>query len=147
MTYSRITGQYNKTQIETASGIDLVILCHEKTIQFFNQSKQHHLNGEIELKCKKLDKVIAIISELRSSLDYENGGQIAENLDAIYTYLINRIIEGDLNKDLEVYDEAIKTISELKSAWDEIASSEENEKPNISTPLNFTDKITAQVAA
>lgn len=147
MTYSRFSRQYNKTDVETLSGIDLIILCHEKIIQFLKQAKELQLSNEIERKGEKIEKVLGIISELRSSLNYEKGGRIAENLDSIYSYLLKRIVEKNLNKTMDIYDEAIHMIGELKNAWEEINTPAESHRISIANQSGYENKISSQLVA
>ena len=146
MTYRKSIGLYKKTGVETARKIDLVIMCYEKTIQFLNQAKVHFEENEFEKKAMKMQKAMDIISELLCSLDLEKGGQIASNLAGIYGYLIRRLIQGDSIKDLTAFDEAINIMSELREAWEGIASEKEN-RINIPTDPSSIMTNTAQIAA
>ena len=82
--------------------------------------RSHH--PEFGKKGKAFSTAINLISELQSCLNFERGGEIAGNLDSIYTYLTQKLLQGDIEKNLDVYDEGIKIISELKQAWEQIAS-------------------------
>jgi flagellar protein FliS len=75
---------------------------------------------DYEAKCKALTKAMNIIDELLYSLDFEKGGSIAGNLRALYNYMTNRILQSDVNRDIEGIDEVIGILTELLSAWKEI---------------------------
>ena len=122
MTYGKMMSQYQKTNVETASNIDLVIMCYEKCIQYLNQAKLHYEQKQYEQKAKKLQKAMDIICILQGGLDQEKGGQIAKNLDALYTYLNKRLLQGDLKRDLTCFDETIRIMDELRGAWEGIGS-------------------------
>ena len=146
MGYGNFSGQYQRTNITTASKIGLVVLCYEKAIQSLKLAKMRYERKEFEAKAKALENAILIINELQSSLDKEKGGAIAENLDNIYSYLTKRLLEGDLKGDLSIFDEAAHILSELKEAWEVIAS-EDKEKAS-SVPASDSINIRpAQVAA
>jgi len=121
MTYGRMSNQYKKTSVETASKLDLVVLCYEKAIQFVMQTKEHYKNNEFEEKAVKLQKAIDFVNELKSSLNMDEGEQIAKNLDSIYTYIIKRLLSGDVKRDMAAFDEVIHIMSELKDAWVKIS--------------------------
>ena len=146
MTYRKSIGLYKKTGVETARKIDLVIMCYEKTILLLTQAKVHFEENEFEKKAMKTQKAMDIISELLCSLDLEKGGQIASNLAGIYGYLIRRLLQGDSIKDLTAFDEAINIMSELREAWEGIASEKEN-RINIPTDTSSIMTNTAQIAA
>jgi len=127
MVYGKSLQHYDRTSIKTAGKLDLVILCYEKAIQLLSQAKGHLLEQEVEEKVRKIKKVIDIINELNGALDMAKGKQIAVNLQSIYTYLISRILSGDINKDPSAYDEAMNILSELKEAWEQILPPKSNQ--------------------
>ena len=145
MNYGKSLGLYKKTNVGTAGKIDLVIMCYEKTIQFLNQARVHFEENELEKKAMKMQKALDIISELHCSLNFEKGGQIAKNLDAIYNYLNRRLIQCDIQRDLTIFDEVILILSELKEAWEGMASEKENQV-NITTDPSSIMTNTAQIA-
>jgi flagellar protein FliS len=122
MSYQKMLGQYRRLNVETAGRLDLVLMCYEKAIELLRQARNCQEECQYENKARKLQKTRDILHELQGCLDHEKGGQIARNLSALYTYLIKRILEGEVSKDPEVFDEAIRILSELKEAWREIAS-------------------------
>ena len=111
---------YQKTNILTADPKRLVIMCYEGAITNLRIAKERYLLGEYEAKAEALDKAQGIIAELWGALDFEKGGQIAENLDALYNYMLRRLTEGDLRKDVTSIDEVIGMLEELKGTWEEI---------------------------
>lgn len=134
MNYRKVLGQYNRSSVETAGKMDLVIMCYEKTIQFLNQARAEYREDHFEQKANKMQKALDIINELRCSLNFEKGGQVAKNLEAIYIYLNKRLLDGDVKKDLTAFDEAIGIMSELKEAWEGIASDSKYQFNTIATP-------------
>lgn len=122
MTYGRTLGQYEKISVETAGRMDLILLCYEKAIQHLDKTRTLCKEKRYDEKLLTFDKALGIINELSAALDMEKGGEIAKNLDAIYNYLMRRLLQGDVKKDFTAYDEAIRILSDLKGAWESIAS-------------------------
>ncbi len=122
MDYRKELGQYKRVNVETAGKLDLVLMCYEKCIELLRQAKEFMEQKEYEKKARKAQKAFDIIHNLQSSLNFEKGGQIARNLDSLYSYMVRRILEGDVKKDTTAYQEAITILSELKEAWEGIAS-------------------------
>jgi flagellar secretion chaperone FliS len=122
MTYGRMLAQYRKTDVETAGRLDLVVMCYENAIRFLKQAKGHYESNAFEEKARALQKVLDIISELKGALNIEKAQKIAINLNAIYDYLLTSLLEGDIRRDLNAFESAIRIMAELKEAWQTIAS-------------------------
>ena len=131
MTYSRMVNNYQNTSISTSSKLDLVILCYDKVIEFLAQTKIYFEEKEFEKKGRSFSTAINLISELQCCLNFEKGGEIAGNLDSIYSYLTQRLLQGDIEKNPGVYDEGIRIISDLKEAWEQIATADDDPVDNI----------------
>ncbi len=66
-----------------------------------------------------LGKIIAIIDGLRSSLDFERGGELASNLDALYEYMSVRLVEASAASEQEAALREVQNLmGEVKSGWD-----------------------------
>ena len=113
---------YRKTNITTSDPVRLVIMCYESVIESLKLAKEKIKEKDYEKKAKAIIKAQDIIKELMCSLDFEKGGKIANNLDSLYNYMLRRILQGDLNKDVRPIDEVIGMFTELLSAWQEVAS-------------------------
>ncbi len=66
------------------------------------------------------NKIKAILSGLRNSLNFDDGGDIAENLDALYLYMIERIEGVSTTQEYSVMNEIEKLLTEIKTGWDAI---------------------------
>lgn len=67
----------------------------------------------------KLQKVNDILYRLGAGLNYEKGGIIADQLDALYNYMADRVIEANLKKDSEMIEEVIRLLETISAAWNE----------------------------
>lgn len=114
---------YRETQIQTASGLELVILLYNGAIKFLKQAAQAIEEKQIPPAHNALIRAQAIISELRATLDHEAGGEIAQALEQLYEYMNHRLVEANLRKDLAPVQEVIGMLEELRDAWQEIGKS------------------------
>ncbi len=111
---------YQETGITTADPKKIVLMCYELAIGQLKKAKTHFELKEYEAKAKSLQTAMNVIHELRQALDFNLGGDVAKNLDALYHYMTNRLIDGDLKKDAKAFDEVADMLEELLSAWKEI---------------------------
>ena len=118
---------YRKTNITTSDPVKLIIMCYEGAIDNLKLAKEKIKEKDYEKKAKSIIKAQDIIEELMCSLDFEKGGDIAMSLESLYNYMLRRILQGDLNKDVRPIDEVIGMFTELLSAWKEVASRPESQ--------------------
>lgn len=126
-------GAYKRNQVLTADPLNLVVMCYNGAIEKLKIVKVKIEEHKYEEKAKALEKFLDIISELMAALNFEKGGEIAKNLNAIYAYIYRRVSEAEINKDLKAFDEAIGILEELREAWEAIsrpkAQDEISQKP------------------
>ena len=73
--------------------------------------------GEIGNKAQLLHRVVAIIAELRGSLDHRNGGPLAHNLDDLYEYMARQVMRANAEGRVSLVEEVISLLGEIRSAW------------------------------
>lgn len=79
------------------------------------------LRNEIAAKGKSISHAILIIdSGLKASLDKNAGGDLAQNLSALYDYMSQRLLIANLKNDIDALDEVSGLLTDLKGAWEEI---------------------------
>jgi flagellar protein FliS len=75
-----------------------------------------HGTGGAE-KAQLLHRAVAIIDELRNSLDFKAGGELSHNLDALYEYMCTRLVQANASNKPEWLDEVSRLLNEIRSAW------------------------------
>jgi flagellar protein FliS len=100
----------------------LVVKMYEGAIRFSRAAQRAHVEGNISTRGLSISKVLAIVTELQSALDFEQGAEIAENLDRLYTFVTDKMIEANISGRMESIDEAVGIMETLKEAWVEIAA-------------------------
>ncbi|MHB8472777.1 MAG: flagellar export chaperone FliS [Gammaproteobacteria bacterium] len=116
-TYNQVAVQANATD---ASPHRLIQMLLEGALEKIAIAKGHMARGEIASKGRHIGWAISIISGLRASLDMEAGGEIAQNLEALYEYMERRMLHANQKNDATVLDEVSGLLREVKGAWDAI---------------------------
>lgn len=113
--------QYQQTFLETsmenATPHKLVGMLYDGIIENLVQVKGAIDRREFELKAEKLNKAVLIIGSLRSNLDMEQGGEVSSNFDGLYSYINRKLLEASAKNDLQIIDEVIILIKELRESW------------------------------
>jgi flagellar secretion chaperone FliS len=117
--------KYTQTSMETgviaATPVELIVMLYDGAIVACRSAIPLIEQRQIEKKSTLLSKAIMIIeSGLRLSLNKKVGGEIAQNLDALYGYMSDRLYIANIRNQPEAVEEVIKLLVELKGAWEAI---------------------------
>ena len=104
----------------TISSHRVISLLMDGALERVQQARECVEQGKDREKQLLVEKIIAIINGLRSSLNLNEGGDIAINLDSLYDYMLARISSADDDNEALIFSEVSKLIEELKSGWDAI---------------------------
>ncbi|MFN8008437.1 MAG: flagellar export chaperone FliS [Terriglobia bacterium] len=112
---------YQEIQVNTSTGLNLVVMLYDGALRFISQAKNAIQERQYADKAMALDRALAILGELQSTLNLEEGGEIAKSLDRLYTYMSERLLEASAKLDTRILDEVTKLLRTLNSAWTELA--------------------------
>ncbi|MFO7189176.1 MAG: flagellar export chaperone FliS [Pseudomonadota bacterium] len=116
------TAAYTQVNVETgvaaADPHKLIGMLYEGLLQSLARAREAMRAGEIARKGESISRAIRILEEgLRGSLDIARGGSIAQQLDALYEYMINRLLFANLKNDPATVEEVVRLATELRDAW------------------------------
>jgi len=131
--------QYKKVGKESdaafASPHRLIQMLFEGALEKISIAKGHMERGDISAKGQNIGWAISIVEGLRTSLDKTAGGEIAENLDALYEYVERRLTEANLENNIEYLDESSQLLKTIKSAWDDISDQADSSRPQANNTI------------
>lgn len=108
--------------VEQADAHGLVNLLFKGAIDQLLSTKGYIERKQIHEKAVSITKSIAILDGLRSSLNIENGGEIAQNLDDLYDYMQRRLVVANADNDIAIITEVSDLLREIQEAWNSIPS-------------------------
>ena len=110
-----------ETGVLAASPHRLITMLYDGALTAISMASKHMEAGDIEKKGEAVAKAVTIIlTGLKSSLNMEAGGELAENLSALYDYMARRLFEANIKNDQEMLAEVRGLLVNIKGAWDEI---------------------------
>jgi flagellar secretion chaperone FliS len=113
-----------ETGVQAANPHKLIVMLFDGALQAVRGAREHMKAADIEAKGKSVSHATSIItSGLRASLDLSKGGEIASNLDALYDYMVRRLMHAHLHNDFAALDEVERLLGELREAWSAIGES------------------------
>jgi flagellar protein FliS len=138
LAYNNALSTYKETRIKTASQGQLILMLYDEAIK--QLSRAHELlelnnsekkePGRIEQIGKAIMKTQAIVTELMVSLDFEQGGDIAQNLFSLYTWFNRELVEANIRQDTQRILTVRNMMGDLRTTWNEIAAKNSAEAPN-----------------
>ncbi|MDR1353622.1 MAG: flagellar export chaperone FliS [Treponema sp.] len=130
MAYTNALSAYRETRIKTASQGQLIIMLYDEAVKQLDHSLD--LMGKdrgdkknprsIEAIGKGILKTQEIVTELMVSLDFDQGGEIAKNLFALYTWFNQQLLEANISHDARKVLVVRNQINDLRGAWTEVAA-------------------------
>jgi flagellar protein FliS len=73
--------------------------------------------NDFEAKSKKISKAAEIILNLQTYLDKDKGGEVADNLNELYTYMATSLIDANRLNDTEKLREIASLIDTVSDGW------------------------------
>jgi len=116
--------KYLTQQVMTASPAKLVSMLYDKVVISLKEAIAAIENGQIETRWRANARATEILSHMWATLDVAKGGEIATNLDQLFSYMLSRLPEVDLRNDPAPAREVIELIEPLRDSWRELAKRE-----------------------
>jgi flagellar protein FliS len=124
--------QYQQNQIMSASSEQILLMLYDGAIRFIRQAIRGMEEENLTQFHYGIEKSMAIITEFSNSLNHTIGGDIAENLDALYDFMIRELTLANLRKDIEKLRVVEKLLVDLRATWGEAVEINNREQ----TPLD-----------
>lgn len=111
------TSQYLATTVNSASREQLMLMLYDGAIRFLALGVQAVEQGSIDKRVYYINKASAIITEFMVTLDYKQNDQLANNLAALYTYMLKQLLKANLKNDQAPLLEVKNLLSDLRNTW------------------------------
>jgi flagellar protein FliS len=120
---SRAAQAYRRVESESRSPLELVVMLYDGALRFLGEASAAAARGDLRSRARAISRVLAIVAELQNTLDLEKGGDIANQLDDLYTYITSRLLDVALRNDVTAVEEARKLLTPIRDAWSQISTS------------------------
>lgn len=115
-------GTYQRNELVNLTPVQIVARLFQKLDLSLRMGREALVADKVGPQGEQLGLSLAIIGELQGALNHDEGGEIAANLDGLYSYLFKEITHANIRKDVARLDIAINTVKPLVEAWVELAA-------------------------
>lgn len=122
MTPLRGLAHYKRTQVQSSSPLELVVMLYDGALAAMHVARAAIERRDIGARRDAIAKVLAIVNELQSTLNMGEGGAVAAALDELYAYVNGRLLQAAGDNAVEPLDDAIRVFAGLREAWATVAA-------------------------
>ena len=104
--------------VATANNVQLIQMLFDGLLESMVAARGHIQHNSIQDKSKAIARASRIVLGLQGALDFERGGDLANNLNEFYSYVTRRLFHVNAHNDLEALDEVYGLMREIRDAWE-----------------------------
>ncbi len=119
---------YKNNSINFASKEQLLLMLLDGSVKFAKIARQAILDKDIMKAHENIIKTQNIYYELMTSLDVNQGGDWAKNLMEIYSFIVDKLVQANIKKDVNAIDEVMPLIEEVRDTWNEAYKASKSNK-------------------
>ncbi len=109
---------YAREKIMNASPAQLTLMLYDGAIKFCNIAIAAIEKNDIEKAHNNIVKAENIIAEFRATLNFKY--PVAQDFENVYAYIARRLIEANIKKDVEILEEVLEHLREMRNTWEEV---------------------------
>ena len=109
---------YTNSKVLTASPAELTLMLYEGAIKFCNIAIVSIEKEDVQTAHNQIMKAQKVVQELQGTLDMKY--PVAQDFNNVYNYLISRLMEANLEKNVEILEEVLKHLRTMRDTWKEV---------------------------
>jgi flagellar protein FliS len=110
---------YKNNSVNFASKEQLLLMLLEGAVKFSKIARQAVVDKDVKKAHENLIKTQNIFYELMATLDVEKGGDWAKALMQVYDFIVTRLVQANMKKDVNIINEVIPLIEGIRDTWNE----------------------------
>jgi flagellar protein FliS len=124
---------YQEVQVTSRSPLELVVMLYDGALASLRHTHDAMLRNDLVAKRDGMKKAMRIVQHLQSSLNMDEGGEVAAHLDVVYRDVVSRILEANLHRDPAPLEECIRLLTPIREAWHAIAQTSQSGESDLAT--------------
>ena len=124
---------YLRNAVMTARPEQLQLMLYDGAIRFASQAREAIEKKEIENSFNLLTRAQNIVREMENGLRHEVAPEICAQMASLYRFVFSRLVDANVNKDVQAVDDALKVLRHQRETWailaDKIQKAQNDESP------------------
>jgi flagellar protein FliS len=108
---------YRRVTAETRSPLELVVMLYDGAIRFIGEAQAAADQNDVAGRTRAVSRALAIVTELQNRLQMDEGGDVARELDRLYSYMTARLLDSNVKRDRRALDEVRRLLSTVRDGW------------------------------
>lgn len=121
VSYANHAAQYQEVAVRSAAPGQLVVMVYDHLLLNLRRARMALTQGDADLRITSFDRARQALGELLATLDHEQGGEMARQLNALYTFILGELTDLGLHPEMERLDRVTGIVAELRDAFATIA--------------------------
>jgi flagellar secretion chaperone FliS len=116
-----ITQEYEAQRVLTATPMELILILYDGCIRCLNSALVAYddvatIDGRNKVHGHLLEAQ-SYITELTCSLDVERGGEMAIQIERLYAFMVQHLVDANISGERAPIEEVKRMIEELREGW------------------------------
>jgi len=126
---SRGAMAYRTVDAQSRSPLELVVMLYDGGIRFVSEARDADERKDLIARSVAVSKSLAIVGELRSTLNLDEGGDMALDLDRLYDYMMTRLLDVTTKRDTSGLEEVQRLMITVRDGWRQLSASASPPRP------------------
>jgi flagellar secretion chaperone FliS len=111
---------YRETEVLTTDPVGLVVLLYDMLLKDLRAAIVALAAADIDRRAAAIRHCMLVLQELQGTLDMEEGGVVATNLENFYNFTRAKLLEGQIKGSAEIFEQQITFVSSIRDAWKQV---------------------------
>ncbi len=109
--------RYKSVQVKTSSPGDLLLMLFDGLFRFLDEAAEAFKRDDRARAGDRISRAHAILGELAATLNRSHAPELCENLESVYFFCMNRLVEANLYRDLDRIAEVKRILSPVREGF------------------------------
>lgn len=111
---------YHRRALEGATPVGLIVLLYQAAVVSLRRGIAAMEAGEIEVRTQALNRVLALVAELKAALNYERGGEVAQQFARFYQLAERLVMQASCQQDAQPLRDLLEPMAQIRDAWQQV---------------------------